>query len=120
MMSTARPSYDQYFMEIATIVASRSTCLRRHVGALIVKDNHLLSTGYNGPPKGMEQSACYCGIFDTAYIEAYMKVEPYLLCIRVPDLTDGGAGPRCIHMWTYNKLVINNIPDDIKALIPDT
>jgi len=52
-MNTVRPSYDQYFMEIVTIVATRSTCLRRQVGAIIVKDNHMLSTGYNGPPKGM-------------------------------------------------------------------
>ncbi|MDD3492822.1 MAG: cytidine/deoxycytidylate deaminase family protein [Candidatus Thermoplasmatota archaeon] len=53
-MSHRRPSYDQYFMEIAAIVATRSTCLRRQVGAIIVKDNHILSTGYNGPPKGLE------------------------------------------------------------------
>ncbi|MGC9555055.1 MAG: deoxycytidylate deaminase, partial [Thermoplasmatota archaeon] len=53
-MSDRRPSYDQYFMEIAAIVATRSTCLRRQVGAIIVKDNHILSTGYNGPPKGLE------------------------------------------------------------------
>lgn len=53
-MSNARPSYDQYFMEIAVIVATRSTCLRRQVGAIIVKDNHMLSTGYNGPPKGLK------------------------------------------------------------------
>ena len=52
-MSNNRPSYDQYFMEIAILVATRSTCLRRQVGAIIVKDNHMLSTGYNGPPKGM-------------------------------------------------------------------
>ncbi len=52
-MSTVRPSYDEYFMRIATIVASRSTCLRRQVGAIIVKNNHILSTGYNGAPKGL-------------------------------------------------------------------
>ena len=47
-----RPSFDEYFMKIAKIVATRSTCLRRKVGAVIVKDNHILSTGYNGAPKG--------------------------------------------------------------------
>jgi len=47
-----RPSFDEYFMKIAKIVATRSTCLRRQVGAVIVKDNHILSTGYNGAPKG--------------------------------------------------------------------
>ena len=47
-----RPSFDEYFMKIALLVATRSTCTRRHVGAVIVRDNHILSTGYNGPPKG--------------------------------------------------------------------
>jgi dCMP deaminase len=48
-----RPSYDAYFMEMAHVVAKRSTCLRRKVGALLVKDKHILSTGYNGAPKGL-------------------------------------------------------------------
>ena len=49
-----RPNWDQYFMEIAEIVKKRSTCLRRLVGAVIVKDNRILSTGYNGAPKGLK------------------------------------------------------------------
>lgn len=53
-MKTSRPAYDEYFMRIAKIVATRSTCLRRHVGAVIVRNNHILSTGYNGPPKGFK------------------------------------------------------------------
>ncbi|RLB08853.1 MAG: cytidine deaminase [Deltaproteobacteria bacterium] len=48
-----RPSWKQYFMEIATMVAKRSTCLRRHVGAVIVKDKRILATGYNGAPSGL-------------------------------------------------------------------
>ena len=48
-----RPSWDTYFIEITKIVATRSTCLRRQVGAVIVKDNHIITTGYNGAPKGM-------------------------------------------------------------------
>jgi len=48
-----RPTWDQYFMEIAVLVAKRSTCLRRAVGALIVKDKRILSTGYNGAPSGI-------------------------------------------------------------------
>lgn len=50
----ARPSYDEYFMEMAHVVAKRSTCLRRKVGAILVKDKHILSTGYNGAPKGLK------------------------------------------------------------------
>ncbi|MCQ1528516.1 deoxycytidylate deaminase [Lutispora saccharofermentans] len=49
-----RPSWDEYFMEIAELVKKRSTCLRREVGAIIVKDNRILSTGYNGAPKGLK------------------------------------------------------------------
>ena len=45
-----RPSWETYFMEIAILVAKRSTCLRRSVGAVVVKDRRMLSTGYNGAP----------------------------------------------------------------------
>ncbi|MEW6065844.1 MAG: deoxycytidylate deaminase [Bacillota bacterium] len=48
-----RPSWDEYFMEITRVVATRSTCLRRKVGAAIVKDNRILATGYNGAPAGL-------------------------------------------------------------------
>ena len=48
-----RPSWDEYFMSIARLVAERSTCLRRHVGAVLVRDRHILATGYNGPPAGL-------------------------------------------------------------------
>lgn len=48
-----RPSWDEYFIELAYFVARRSTCLRRQVGAVIVKDKHILATGYNGAPKGI-------------------------------------------------------------------
>ncbi len=48
-----RPDWQTYFMEIAELVATRSTCLRRKVGALIVKDNRILTTGYNGTPTGI-------------------------------------------------------------------
>lgn len=53
ILMEARPSYDEYFMEMAHVVAKRSTCLRRKVGAILVKEKHILSTGYNGAPKGM-------------------------------------------------------------------
>ncbi|MBU4374863.1 MAG: cytidine/deoxycytidylate deaminase family protein [Euryarchaeota archaeon] len=48
-----RPTIDEYFMEIASIVAKRSTCLRNHVGAVVVKDKRILSTGYNGAPRNL-------------------------------------------------------------------
>jgi dCMP deaminase len=53
MEGLARPSWDEYFMQIARVVATRSTCLRRHVGAVLVKDKRILTTGYNGAPRGL-------------------------------------------------------------------
>ncbi len=48
-----RPSWDDYFIEIASLVATRSTCRRRQVGAVIVKNKRILSTGYNGAPQSL-------------------------------------------------------------------
>ena len=48
-----RPSWDDYFMAVARAVATRATCSRRSVGALIVKEKRILATGYNGAPSGM-------------------------------------------------------------------
>jgi len=52
-MQTTRPSWDQYFMDIVGLVSRRSTCLRRKVGAILVRDKRILATGYNGPPAGI-------------------------------------------------------------------
>ena len=49
-----RPTWDEYFMEIADLAATRSTCLRRNVGAVIVKDRRAIATGYNGAPQGVK------------------------------------------------------------------
>jgi dCMP deaminase len=49
-----RPSWDEYFMTFTRVAASRSTCIRRHVGAILVKDKRILATGYNGAPAGMK------------------------------------------------------------------
>ncbi len=48
-----RPSWDEYFLNIAEVVSSRSTCPRRSVGAVLVRDRQILSTGYNGAPRGL-------------------------------------------------------------------
>ncbi len=48
-----RPSWDEYFMGITELVASRSTCIRRKVGAILVKDKRILCSGYNGAPSGI-------------------------------------------------------------------
>lgn len=56
-----RPSWDEYFMDMVDIVKTRSTCLRRQVGAVLVKDKRVLASGYNGAPTGLkhcEETGC--------------------------------------------------------------
>jgi dCMP deaminase len=72
-----RPSWDEYFMGIVELVAKRSTCLRRSVGAVLVKDKRILATGYNGAPSGVR----HC--LDTGCLRERLKVasgERHELC----------------------------------------
>ncbi len=72
-----RPSWDQYFIDITRLVATRTTCLRRGVGAILVKDRNILATGYNGVPSGIT----HCG--DAGCLREKMKVpsgERHELC----------------------------------------
>jgi len=48
-----RPTWDEYFMAMARVIARRSTCLRRQIGALLVREKRILTTGYNGAPTGL-------------------------------------------------------------------
>jgi dCMP deaminase len=54
MKKVTRPDVDQYFLKIASVVAERSTCRRHHVGAVAVKNKHILATGYNGAAAGLK------------------------------------------------------------------
>lgn len=54
LLKIGRPSWDEYFMKVASLVAERSTCLRHHVGAIIVKSKRIMTTGYNGAAKGVK------------------------------------------------------------------
>ena len=54
MAGRERPSWDDYYINIAWVVASRSSCIRRRVGALIVVERSIISTGYNGTPFGVK------------------------------------------------------------------
>jgi dCMP deaminase len=53
-MKIDRPDFDTYMLKIAAVVAERSTCLRHHIGAVAVRDKHILTTGYNGAPAGLK------------------------------------------------------------------
>ena len=76
-----RPDWDNYFLEIAKVVSSRSTCMRRKYGAVIVKDRVIISTGYNGAPRG--DANC----IDTGICERKARNVPsgerYELCVAV-------------------------------------
>ncbi len=76
-----RPSWDEYFMKIAEVVSTRATCLRRKYGAIIVDDKKIISTGYNGSPKGMKNC------IDLGYCEREKQNVPsgerYELCEAV-------------------------------------
>ena len=63
-----RPDWDNYFMEIAQVVSKRSTCLRRSVGAVIVKNRQIVATGYNGTPSKLE----HCSV--TGCLREQLKV----------------------------------------------
>ena len=54
MTEYTRPDFDEYILKIASVVAERSTCRRHHMGAVAVKDKHILTTGYNGAPAGQK------------------------------------------------------------------
>jgi len=60
-MDRMRPDKPKYYRDIAAQIATRSTCLRRQYGAVLVKDDEIISTGYNGSPRG-EPNCCDCGV----------------------------------------------------------
>ena len=66
-----RPSKDEYYLSIAGAVSARSTCLRRKYGAVIVKDDEIISTGYNGSPRGAKNCS------DVGYCERATKGIPH-------------------------------------------
>ncbi|MBR1454961.1 MAG: cytidine deaminase [Lachnospiraceae bacterium] len=76
-----RPSKDEYYLGIADAVLRRSTCLRRHYGAVIVNNDEIISTGYNGSPRG-EKNCCDCGMCERERLNI-PKGERYELCVAV-------------------------------------
>jgi dCMP deaminase len=54
MKKVTRPDIDEYFLKVASVVAERSTCRRHHIGAVAVRDKHILATGYNGAAAGLK------------------------------------------------------------------
>lgn len=74
-MDHNRPSWDEYFMKMAALVAERSTCRRHHVGAVIVKDKRVLTTGYNGAARNIEDCLELGCLRDERGIESGIRHE---------------------------------------------
>jgi len=100
-MSDYRPSWDEYFMRIAEDASTRSNCLRRKVGALIVKQRNIISTGYNGTPIGVKNCfeggcpRCQSDVepgqgYDTC-ICVHAEANAILLAARHGNATEGGV-----------------------------
>ena len=106
----ARSSWDQYFMDIARQVATRATCDRKHVGALLVRDRTILSTGYNGSIRGlphcdevghmMENNHCVA----TVHAEANAVLQAAKNGVRIDNATLYTTASPC---WSCFKLVAN-------------
>ena len=76
-----RPDWDEYFIEIAKVVSTRSTCLRRNYGAVLVNDQIIISTGYNGAPRG--EKNCIDSELCRREEMNVPKGERYELCVAV-------------------------------------
>ena len=74
MANFVRPSKDEYYLDIALAVSKRSTCLKRHYGCVIVKDDIIIATGYNGSPRG-ERNCCDVGECGRQDAERYTCYE---------------------------------------------
>lgn len=78
-MTDPRPSWDEYFLGIASAVAARADCTRRQAGTVIVRDHRIVSTGYNGAPPGMPgcltAGACPRGRLSTDELAAYTSYD---------------------------------------------
>ena len=70
-----RPNSDEYFLKVAAVVAERSTCLRHRVGAVAVRNKHILSTGYNGAPAGLQDCITLGCLRDAQHIPSGTRHE---------------------------------------------
>jgi dCMP deaminase len=75
MKKHTRPAKDEYFLKIASVVSEQSTCLRHHMGAVAVRDKHILATGYNGAPSGAKDCLELGCIRDEMNIESGTRQE---------------------------------------------
>ena len=126
MANDSRPDWDNYFLDIAFAVAERSTCDRAHVGAVLVRDRRILTTGYNGAPSGLP----HCDdvghlMVDGHCVRALHAEQNAIIQAALHGISIGGATAYVTHQpcLTCAKMLINsgivrvvyagNYPDDI-------
>ena len=91
-----RLSFDDYFMEFAILASRRSTCASRQVGAVIVRDKHIISTGYNGSPPGVEHcTQVGCKILDGRCIKSIHAEQNAILQAALHGVSTRGATLYC-------------------------
>lgn len=102
-----RPDWDEWYIDIAHKVAERSTCLRRQCGAVIVRDQHIISTGYNGAPRGLPHCSEIGCLRDKLNVPSGQRTE---LCngahaeqnaINFAARDDGGTGGATLYSTHY-------------------
>lgn len=109
-LSVKRKNWDRYFMDIARLVGTRATCDRKHVGAVIVRDNNTLSTGYNGAPRGMAHCDDVGHMMEndhcvrTVHAEANAIVQAAKNGVRVEKGTIYTTSSPC---WPCFQLIVN-------------
>ena len=100
-----RISKDDYYLQIAAAVSARSTCLRKHYGAVIVKDDRIVATGYNGSPRGeancCDVGSCYC--------------RTHELPIDVTAAQHGTQYGSCVAVHAEQNALINASPQDLQG-----
>lgn len=112
-----RPSWDEYFFKIAEMVASRSTCDRCHVGAVIVKNKVILSTGYNGAPRGLP----HCDDIGHEIIDGHCIRTVHAEANAIAQAARNGASVDGSHIYLTNspcydcfKMIVNSGISEVK------
>lgn len=105
-----RPSWDEYFLEVAQVVATRSTCDRAHVGCVIVKERRILTTGYNGAPAGLPHCDEVGHLMDNGHCIRTLHAEQNaLIQAALHGISTQGATAYITHQPCFHcaKMLIN-------------
>lgn len=97
--SRLRPTWDQYFMELASLAAQRSNCMKRRVGCVLIREKRVISTGYNGTPRGLKncnEGGCE-SIADGEDLDVMLTLEKGKRCNEGPGAGWGLDTCLCIH-----------------------